>query len=89
MSSHTVTQNQIDELLNSSEKESHTFYGKDLVICFKLPNGFTVIGRAACVDPANFDIRVGEEIARKDAANKLWQLLGYQLQDKLFNEGTL
>lgn len=79
----TVSQEQVDELLNSCQVQEHVFWDKDLVVSYKLPCGFTVIGRAACVDPNNFDLGIGRQIARKDVEKTIWLLLGYQLQLEL------
>jgi hypothetical protein len=47
-------------------------------------NGFTVTGESACASPENFDAEVGRKIARANAVNKVWPLLGYQLKEQLF-----
>lgn len=48
-----------------------------------LRNGFTVTGESACASPENFDAEVGRKIARQNAINKVWPLLGFRLRDKL------
>lgn len=48
-----------------------------------LRNGFTVTGESACASPENFDAEVGRKIARANAVNKIWPLLGYELKTKL------
>jgi hypothetical protein len=48
-----------------------------------LRNGFTVTGESACVSTENFDAGVGREIARQHAIDKVWSLMGYELQSKL------
>jgi hypothetical protein len=48
-----------------------------------LRNGFTVTGESACASPENFDAEVGRKIARQNAINKVWPLLGYELRSKL------
>lgn len=48
-----------------------------------LRNGFTVTGESACASPENFDADVGKQIARKNAIEKLWPLMGYALKEKL------
>ncbi|WP_421991675.1 Gp49 family protein [Roseococcus sp.] len=48
-----------------------------------LANGFTVTGQGVCADPANFDAQMGRDLARKDAVNKIWPLLGFELRTKL------
>lgn len=49
-----------------------------------LRNGFTVTGESACASPENFDAEVGRKVARENARNKLWPLLGYVLKDRLW-----
>lgn len=54
-----------------------------------LKNGFTVTGESACADPANYDQEIGESIARANAANKIWPLLGFMLRDQLHEKGVV
>lgn len=51
-----------------------------------LRNGFTVTGESACASPENFNAEVGRKIARTNAVNKVWPLLGYQLKERLRQE---
>lgn len=48
-----------------------------------LRNGFTVTGESACASPENFDAELGRKIARANAVNKMWPLMGYALKAKL------
>ena len=48
-----------------------------------LRNGFTVTGEIACVSPENFDAEVGRKIARQNAVQKIWPLMGYELRSAL------
>lgn len=48
-----------------------------------LRNGFTVTGESACASPENFDADLGRKIARQNAVNKVWPLMGYELRSKL------
>ncbi len=48
-----------------------------------LNNGFTVTGESACASPENFDAEIGRKIARENAINKVWPLMGYELRSKL------
>lgn len=52
-----------------------------------LRNGFTVTGESACASPENFDAEVGRKIARANAVNKIWPLMGYELRTQLANHG--
>ncbi len=55
-----------------------------LTICVLiLRNGFTVTGESACASPENFDAELGRKIARKNAVEKIWPLMGYELRSKL------
>ena len=49
-------------------------------------NGFTVTGESACASPENFDAQIGRAIARENAVQKIWPLLGYELRTKLAAE---
>lgn len=49
-----------------------------------LRNGFTVTGESACASPENFDAELGRKIARQNAINKVWPLMGYALKDQLY-----
>ena len=51
-----------------------------------LKNGFTVTGESACASPENFDAELGRKIARDNAVNTLWPLMGYALKEKLHHE---
>jgi hypothetical protein len=48
-----------------------------------LQNGFTVTGESACASPENFDAEIGRNIARQNAVQKIWPLMGYALKDQL------
>ena len=48
-----------------------------------LKNGFTVTGESACASPENFDAELGRKIARQNAVQKMWSLMGYALKEKL------
>ena len=48
-----------------------------------LKNGFTVTGESACASPENFDAEIGRQIARQNAVQKIWPLMGYELRTKL------
>lgn len=62
----------------------HVFPGTTVTVCcLTLKNGFTVIGESACADSANFDEELGRKIAHDNARNKIWQLEGYRLRQRL------
>lgn len=48
-----------------------------------LRNGYTVVGHSACASQENFNAEIGRRIARENAVNKVWPLLGFRLRDEL------
>ena len=61
--------------------------GTTTTICsIIVENGFVVSGTSACVDPNNFDRETGEEIAFDSAFQKLWELEGYLLKERIHQE---
>lgn len=61
-----------------------------LTICvLTLVNGFKVVGTSACVDPRNFNEAKGREIARQKAKDQIWQLEGYLLQQRVFEQSQV
>ncbi|MBS0368162.1 MAG: hypothetical protein JSS57_03060 [Proteobacteria bacterium] len=51
-----------------------------------LRNGFTVTGESACASPENFDAKLGRKIARQNAINKVWPLMGYALKERMADQ---
>lgn len=85
--SNTVT---LDGILSKIKDKTFTKLpsGKVLICELTLENGFTVRGEAAVVHPKNFNQEIGEKISYENAVKQIWQLEGYLLQEKLFNEGV-
>lgn len=75
---HRLTPERIDQLIKA---ESYWIVPltTTTVCALTLTNGYVVIGKAACVDPRNFDVAMGRKIARDDARNQIWALEGYSL----------
>lgn len=48
-----------------------------------LRNGFTVTGESACASPENFNEEIGRKIARENAVQKVWPLMGYALKERM------
>ena len=48
-----------------------------------LKNGFTLTGISACADPRKYNEEIGKKVARADALNKAWPLMGYVLRSQL------
>jgi len=80
---YSVTRTHLDKMLQDSITEEIVFHGKELVISFKLLCGFTVMGKAAVVNPEKFDMNTCRLLAYENAINQLWMLEGYRMQWKL------
>jgi hypothetical protein len=78
-----VTQEQIDNIIKNSEIEKTCIFDKCLLVSVKLPNGFILTESSACVDPENYDEKIGYDICMERIENKLWELEGYKLQDSV------
>jgi exopolyphosphatase/pppGpp-phosphohydrolase len=62
---------------------------RKVMVCeLTLRNGFTVRGEAATVSKANFDHEIGMRISRDNARNKVWELEGYLLQQRLHEQSN-
>lgn len=82
----SVTKEQIKSILDNAKIEIRTVLGKCTVVAAQLANGFIIIESSACVDPANYDEKLGAEICLERIENKLWELEGYKLQDSTYNK---
>lgn len=83
MSENKITQEQVDELYAKSNFYISACFGKTLVICCQLPNGFVITVDASCVDIDSYNEEIGREICEKRIKDKIWELEGYALQSKL------
>lgn len=74
-----------DACIHPTRPEGIGLYPEDLLtICvIVLKNGFTVTGESACASPENFDAELGRKIARQNAVQKIWPLMGYHLKEQL------
>lgn len=57
--------------------------GRTTICMLTLDNGFTVRGESSCVSLANYNEKKGQNIAFQNATDKVWQLLGFRLADRL------
>jgi hypothetical protein len=58
--------------------------GKVMVCELTLKNGFTVRGESATVSKENFNLEIGKSISFANAREKIWELEGYLLQERLY-----
>ena len=67
-----------------ANEQFHVFEGSCLTVCvLTMQNGFTVTGESACASPENFNEELGRKIAKTNARDKMWPLLGFRLRDNL------
>ena len=52
-------------------------------VTVRMKNGFTLRESTTCVDPANYNEEIGKKICLKRIEEKIWNLLGYVLQENL------
>lgn len=68
-------------------EDYHVFPNTTLTVCcLTLKNGFTVTGESAAASLINFDREIGKKLSRERARDKIWQLEGYLLKEKLFQK---
>jgi hypothetical protein len=61
--------------------------GETVTICnIFLDNGYSVRGESACVNPENYNQKIGERIAYDNAFSELWPLFGFMLAEKNFSK---
>lgn len=61
--------------------DSHPSLKLTTLCILVLWNGFTVVGKSACADPAKFNAELGKQYAREDAISKVWELLAFITKD--------
>lgn len=76
-----ITSEMLDDEIVS--EQYHVFSGGLTICALTLKNGFMVTGESAAASPKNFDATIGQAIARSNAREKIWPLLGFRLKDQL------
>lgn len=80
-----LTPKDIDEAIELAQY--YVFPGTTLTVCcLTLTNGFTVTGESASISPENFDVGLGQKIARSHARDKIWALEGYLFRQRLYEQ---
>jgi hypothetical protein len=84
----SVTSEHIEDIMNRSKVSVHTAFGKCTIVVCQLPNGFVITESSACVDPKNYDEKLGVEICMKRIVDKVWELEGYKLQSEVYENSN-
>ena len=73
-----------DRLLKEALTREQVFFdGRAMVVCYKLKNGFVIVGKSLCSRPEDFDEDFSRESCRRDALKQLNLLECYLLQSKI------
>lgn len=75
-----LTQEDIDTFLAIGTINAQKWGEKTTVCEFVLPTGWTELESSSCVDPKNFDMKLGTNICCNNMRTKLWRYLGFILQ---------
>lgn len=81
-----VTLQEIEANIVSTEIVVHTSRSGQVMrwAVLNMLNGFAITGRpSVAVSPENDDVELGEKVARANAINEAWPLLGYALKERL------
>lgn len=90
MNKNTVTIEQVKENMQDVLVRTLDDFGKPCTyVTVRMKNGFTLRESTTCVDPENYDEEIGKSICLGRIEEKIWFLLGYQLQEDLFRSGVL
>lgn len=52
------------------------------ICALTLTNGFTLVGKSACVNPEMFNEELGRKYAAEDAVRQVGEFIGWRMADK-------
>lgn len=68
---------------------SSTALNQVTICCLSLKNGTKIVGvNTGPVSPGNFDADLGRKLARSNATDQIWPMLGYELRTKLAEKNS-
>lgn len=80
-----LTVNDIENVIADVE---YIVKGTMTICVLTLKNGYKVTGESACLDEANFNAEIGKNVAHTKAVAKIWELEGYLLAQKRYEEAN-
>lgn len=84
-----VTKGEVIENMQDVICKTATEFDKPVTyVTVRMKNGFTLRESTTCVDPANYNEEIGKQICLEKIEDKIWFLLGYALQDKVYKESN-
>ena len=79
-----VTQEEVNKNMQDVLVRTVEEFGKPTTyVTVRMENGFTLRESTTCVDPSKYSEDIGKEVCLKRIEDKIWFLLGYNLQSKL------
>lgn len=76
-----VTEEQVRANMQDVQCQTIYVFGKPMTfVGVKMQNGFVITDCTSCVDPNNYDEEIGKQICLKHIEDKVWELLGFNLQ---------
>lgn len=89
MANITVTKEEVAENMKDILVRTEIEFGKPTTyVTVRMKNGFTIRESTTCVDPNNYDEEIGKKICLEKLEDKVWLLLGYALQEKMYQLAT-
>ena len=82
----TITDDDIEDIIKHTKFKTFTVFDKCTVVVAELPNGFILTESSACVSPENYDADEGYDICVGKIEDKIWELEGYRLQQKVYED---
>ena len=82
----SVSSEYIDELISNSHISAFTVFDKCTIVACKLPSGFVVVESSACIDPRNYNKKLGVDICMKRIKDRVWEMEAYKLQTELWED---
>lgn len=86
MSENKITERHVKDTVQQVDWLKPLGNPKMTICVMTLRNGNSVVGISACVDPANYDENIGRQIASKKALDKIYELEGYLLAQRMMEE---
>lgn len=89
MANITVTKEEVAENMKDVLVRTEIEFGKPTTyVTVRMKNGFAIRESTTCVDPNNYDEEIGKKICLEKLEDKVWLLLGYALQEKMYQLAT-